>query len=135
MSRLVLLVALLVLALIVGPSCAILDPILYPVSVTHAEGHTYDEVVSAVREGRVASVTVHVTPDTGRPEWLELALEGSSQHWYLADGDRAAAAVAVVDDYNAAAPAQQHIPVQQLPLWTGPQPVSSGPTPTQHPRP
>ena len=113
-------------------ACALLDPARSIAKTTYI-GHTSDEIVSAVRAGRVKSVLVAVDHGTGKPVSLFVDLRNGDE-WSLSSGDPVSATLTAIDGYNAAAPKSARVVVNQEVSYSAPTPISPGPSPTSHPR-
>lgn len=112
-------------------SCGPLDP-RYPISKATYIGHAYEEVSSAIKEGRVQSVLVSTAHETGELTSLFLELNGGEQ-WALSGSDHVAASLALIDGYNAAVPEAARVVVKRQTSYGAPSPVSPRPSPTSNP--
>jgi hypothetical protein len=115
-------------------SCDVWNPGVYPIWKVSYAGHTYEEVVSAINEGRVKSARVSIDQDTKRPVGLALHL-ADGENWSLRGNDNIEAAVAVLDSHNATASESARVAVHEEPSYGAPTPVSPNPSPTSNPRP
>lgn len=104
----------------------------YPIRSATYVGHTYTDVASAIRSGRVRSATLDVDHDSGKATALLIDL-ADDQKWSLIDSVDIAPALHDIEKYNATAPTSSRIQVTRETSYGAPTPASPGPSPTSHP--
>jgi hypothetical protein len=108
--------------------------VLTPMEEVRYDGHSVQQVTSAIQAGEVETATVDVQQATGKLTGVRLALR-DGERWSLEQTSEIPRVIADINRYNATAPDSDKIVVKQEAWYNAGSNTTLSPSPTSNPAP